>query len=41
MVNDLDYKDIKFHVSKNYYCKTEKKKNICINIFCYENDKIK
>ena len=31
MVNNLDYKDIKFP-------KIEKKNNICINVFCYENN---
>ena len=30
MVNDLDYADIKFLVSKKDYCK--------INVFCYENN---
>ena len=38
MVNDLDYVDIKFPVSKRDYCKIEQKIKICINIFCYEND---
>ena len=38
MVNDLDYEGIKFPVSKKDYCKIEKKNNICINVFCYEND---
>ena len=38
MANNLDYKDIKFPVSKNDYKKIEQKNNICINIFCYEND---
>ena len=37
MVNDLDYEGIKFPVSKNDFTKIEKK-NICINIFCYENE---
>ena len=36
MVNDLDYIDIKFPVELNY-SRTEKKSNICINVFCYEN----
>ena len=36
MVNDLDYVDIKFPVELNY-SRTEKKSNICINVFCYEN----
>ena len=33
MINDLDYKEIKFPVSKKDYCKS----NICINVFCYKN----
>ena len=37
MVNDLDYKDIEFRVSKAYYKKIEQKNNMCINVFCYEN----
>ena len=37
MVNDLDYKDVKFPVSKRHYCKTEQKNNVSINVFCYEN----
>ena len=31
MVNNLDYKDIKFLVSKKDYSKIEKKNNVCIN----------
>ena len=38
MINDLDYKGIKFCVSKRDYCKIEKNNNICINVFCYENE---
>ena len=38
MVNDLDYVGIKFPISKKDYSKIEKKNNICINEFCYEND---
>ena len=38
MVNDLNYEGIKFPFSKKDYCKIEKKNNICINVFCYEND---
>ena len=38
MVNDLDYEDIKFPVSEKDYSKIEQKNNICINVFCYEND---
>ena len=37
MVNDLDYEDIEFSASKNDSNKIEKKNNICINVFCYEN----
>ena len=39
MANDVDYKDIKFPVSKKNYKKIERKNNICINVFSYENDK--
>ena len=38
MVNDLDYEGIEFTVSKRYYCKIKQKNNICINVFCYENN---
>ena len=38
MGNDLDHKDITFPVSKKDYKKMEQKNNICINVFCYEND---
>ena len=38
MVNDLDYEGIKFPVSGKDFGKTEKKNNICINVFCYENN---
>ena len=38
MVNDLDYEGIEFHVSKKDYCKIEKKNNIDINVFSYENN---
>ena len=37
MINDLDYEGIKFPVPKKDYWKIEKKNNICINIFSYEN----
>ena len=37
-INDLDYEDIKFPVSKIDYWKIEKKNNICINLFCFENE---
>ena len=32
MVNDLDYADIKFPVTKKDFCKIEQKSNICVNI---------
>ena len=38
MINDLDYEGIKFPVSKKDYCRTERQSNICINVFCYENN---
>ena len=38
MVNDLDYEGIEFRVSIKDYSKIEKKNNICINVFCCEND---
>ena len=37
MTDSLDYKDIMFAVSKNDISKIEKKNNISINVFCYEN----
>ena len=41
MIEDLDYESIKFPVSKKNYCKTERLNNICINVFCHENNQIK
>ena len=38
MVNDLDYGGIKFPVSEKNYSKIKQKNNICISLFCYEND---
>ena len=38
MVNDLDYEDIKFPVSRKDFRKIEQENSICINVFCYEND---
>ena len=38
IVNDLDYEGIEFPVSKKYYRWIEQKNNICISVFCYEND---
>ena len=37
MNSKLDYKGIKFPVSRKDYCKIERQSNICINVFCYEN----
>ena len=36
MVNDFDYEDIEFPVSKKDCCKIEQINNICINVFCFE-----
>ena len=38
VINDLDYEDIDFPVSKKDYCEIEQKNNIYINVFCYDND---
>ena len=35
---NLHCKDINVPVSKKDYSKIEKKNNVCINVFCYEND---
>ena len=40
MVNDFDYEDIKFPVSKKDFSKIEQKNNICINVLYYENELI-
>ena len=37
MVDGLDYEETKFPVSDQYYCRTERQNNICVNLFCYEN----
>ena len=37
LANDLDYDGIEFPVREKDFSKTEKKNNICINEFCYEN----
>ena len=37
-VNDLNYDKIKFPVSKEDFIKIKTKNNICINVFCYENE---
>ena len=36
----LDYEDIEFLVSKKDFVTIEKKSNICINVFCCENELI-
>ena len=38
MVNDLDDEGIEFPISKKKFSKIEQKNNICINVFCYENN---
>ena len=38
MANDLDYEGIYFPVSKKDFSKIGKKNNVCINVFCYENN---
>ena len=38
MFNDLDYKGIEFPVSRKDFDKIEKKNNICIIVFCYDNN---
>ena len=38
MINDLDYKGIEFPVSKKDFNKIEVEYNICISVFCYENN---
>ena len=37
LVNDLNYEEIEFPMSKNDFSKMEAKKEICINAFRYEN----
>ena len=38
MANEFHYEDIEFPVSKRDLSKIEKKNNICINVFYYENN---
>ena len=38
MINDHNYEGIELPVSRKDYCKIEVKNNICINVFCYENN---
>ena len=35
LTNDLNYDGIEFPVTEKDFSKTEKKNNICINVFCY------
>ena len=37
LVNDLEYKKIKFPASKEHFNRIDTKNNIYINVFCYEN----
>ena len=37
MISDLNYDNIKFPASRKDFGRIEKKKNICINVFGYEN----
>ena len=37
LANDLNYDGIEFSVREKDFEKIEKKSNICINVFCYEN----
>ena len=38
MVDDLDCEGIKVTVSKKDYCRIKRQNNICIDVFCYENE---
>ena len=40
MVNDLNYEGIELPVPKKDFGKIEKKNNICIYVFCYENNSV-
>ena len=37
LANDLDYDRVEFPLRVKDFIKIEKKNNICINVFCYEN----
>ena len=37
LANKLDYDDVDFPVQGEDFSKIETRKNICINVFCYEN----
>ena len=38
LANDLNYDRIEFPVTGKDFSKTEKESNICINVFCYQNN---
>ena len=38
LANNLNYEEIKSPVSRKDYRKIEKQNNICIQVFCYENE---
>ena len=38
IINDFDYEEIKLPVSEKDIAKIERQNNICINVFCYENN---
>ena len=37
-ISNLDYGRIEFPVQENDFSKIEVKNNICINVFCYEDE---
>ena len=37
LANDLDYNGVEFPVREKDFSQIEKKSNICINVYCYEN----
>ena len=40
LVNDLDYRKMKYPVSKEHFSKTEMKNSLRINMFCHKNKPI-
>ena len=38
LANDLDYDEVEFPVPEKDFSKIKTKNNICINVFCYENN---
>ena len=38
VINDLDYANIIFRLTKKDYSRIPKENSICINVFCCEND---